>query len=115
MHIKLDGVEALAAALRAKSETDFKAVCKRATLLLRNNARARTPVRSGKLRSSLRASLPSGDTTGEVGYTREYAPHVEYGHRTVSGGFTHGQYYLKKGVDDTRPAFQKDLKEALLK
>ncbi len=74
MRIELDGVEVLAAALRVKSETDFKAVCKRAVMLLRNNARARTPVQTGKLRNSLRASMPSGDTTGEVGYTREYAP-----------------------------------------
>ena len=52
---------------------------------------------------------------GEVGYTKEYAPHVEYGHRTRNGGFVQGQHFLKNNVDAQMPIYYKDLKEALKK
>lgn len=113
VQVMLDGQNALVAALREKSQEDFLQCCKWATVQLRNNARKHTPVRTGKLRSSLRAVMPSSGVDGEVGYTRHYAPHVEYGHRTVNGGFVRGQYYLKAAVDETRPQFLDKLKEAL--
>lgn len=46
----------------------------------------------------------------EFGYTKEYAPHVEYGHRTRGGGgFVPGQYYLRSNVQAQEPIFKEDL------
>lgn len=52
-----------------------------------------TPVRTGELRQSLSYS---GD---EVGYTKEYAPYVEFGHRTKGGKFVPGKAFLKANMD----------------
>ena len=50
----------------------------------------------------------------EFGYTKEYAPHVEYGHRTRGGGgFVHGQYYLRSNVQAQAPIFKKDLEKEI--
>lgn len=142
--VLLDGEEQFLAKVQEKSQEDFTACCKRAVLTLRNNARKRTPVaesavykdkqgniigqhKGGGLRRSLRTTMPSASSPGEVGYTIHYAPHVEYGHRQKIGryvpqigkrlkaSFVPGQYFLKNAVDDTRPVFCRDLKEALKK
>lgn len=63
----------------------------------------------GELKSSLRFEK---DT---MGYTKEYAPHVEYGHRTKSGGFVPGQHFLKSNVDIQAPKYKKDLIDAIRK
>lgn len=52
-----------------------------------------TPVRTGALRQSLSYS---GD---EVGYTKEYAPYVEFGYRTKNGKFVPGKAFLKANTD----------------
>lgn len=52
----------------------------------------------------------------EFGYTKEYAPHVEYGHRTrARGGFVPGQYFLRKNVDIQAPIFKQDLQNEIAK
>lgn len=66
-----------------------------------------TPVDSGKLRNS--AGL-SGD---EIGYLRDYAPHVEYGHRTKDGGYVPGQHFLQNNVDIQKPIYRQDLLNAI--
>ena len=63
-----------------------------------------TPVASGELRKS------RYQKKDEFGYTKEYAPHVEYGHRTRGGGgFVPGQYYLRSNVQAQAPIFKEDL------
>ena len=77
-------------------------------------------------RSQRQGGTPVGNYTGggqlrisaayridEFGYVKEYAPHVEFGHRTRSGSFVPGQYYLKKNVDAQREIYKEDLKEAI--
>lgn len=77
-------------------------------------------------RSQQTGGTPIGDYTGggglrksaqyarnSVGYLMDYAPHVEYGHRTVNGGYVPGQYYLKRNVDTQRPIYKQDLKNKL--
>lgn len=132
--IQLNGAEKLAQALYRKSQTDFTAVCKKGVNALFNHAYANTPVApststhaGGKLRDSLRAELPSGNNPGVVGYTRTYAPHVEYGHRQQPGqyvpqigkrlkaNYVQGQHFLQRSVEEVQPIFIADCKEALKK
>ena len=108
--IALDGLNPLYARLKAKSQQDFLDVLKETTTYLRNTARKKTPRGdTGKLQQSLRQVNPTKSRDGEVGYTRSYAPHVEYGHRIVRNGknigYVQGQYYLKSAVADTRIEF----------
>ena len=64
---------------------------------------------TGELRES------SGVQGDEMGYTKEYSPHVEYGYRTVGGGFVRGQHFLKENVDTQRPIYKQDLIKELNK
>lgn len=70
-----------------------------------------TPVRTGELRQSL--SVTKKDTGYEVGYTKEYAPYVEYGHRTRNGGYVQGQRYLARNVETQMPKLQGALADAI--
>lgn len=78
-------------------------------MLNRARASGGTPVDTGELRES---SVASGD---EMGYTVEYAPHVEYGHRTVDGGYVRGQRFLKNNADEQRGIYYRDLLTAIRK
>ena len=55
----------------------------------------------------------------ETGYVKDYAPHVELGHRVVRNkvevGYCEGQFFFKKNVDYERPLFYAALKEELAK
>lgn len=112
--ILLSGDRALAQALMRKSSTDFKRVGQKSLLEMRNRAVSSTsPATGGTPRDSgeLRLSVTvSGD---EVGYIKDYAPHVEYGHRTRNGGFVPGQYFLKTNTNIQKPIFREDLIQKL--
>jgi len=108
--IQLRGDDVLARALLEKSQADFGRVGIKSLLEMRNRsvasqnpAQGGTPVDSSELRQS---ATVSGD---EMGYVKDYAPHVEYGHRTRNGGFVPGQYYLKTNVNIQKPIFREDL------
>lgn len=112
--ITLTGDAKLMAKLKKLDSIRFDAVIeKNMTQIFQRGKRGGTPVDTGELRQSLSQS-GSGENT-EVGYTKDYAPHVEYGHRTVNGGFVQGQHYLKKNVDTQRPILKKDLLNQLKK
>lgn len=117
--ITLDGMKPLYARLQAKSQQDFLDVLKQTTTYLRNTARKKTPKDTGELQKSIRQVNPAKNRDGEVGYTRSYAPHVEYGHRIVRNGhqtgYVQGQYFLKSAVADTRIEFIRLATGALLK
>ncbi len=103
-------IDALAAALRSMNEIRFDAVVKKNVTQMLNTARnGGTPVDTGELRKS------SGIYGDEMGYTEEYAPHVEYGHRTKDGGYVPGQRFLKKNVDAQAFIYYQDLKAAIKK
>lgn len=114
----LMGVEDLAIALKRKSILDFKRVEKKNVLQMRNRAvgsqnpsKGGTPVDTSELRLSASVS-PDGST---FGYTKDYGPHVEFGHRTAWGGYVPGQYYLKANVNIQRPIFKNDLVKEMRK
>lgn len=70
----------------------------------------------GELRRSATVTFiygGGGVYNATIGYTAEYAPHVEYGHRTRSGGYVPGQYYLQEMVDRQRPILEADIRKAI--
>lgn len=115
MEIRLQtaGLEDLERVLARRSAVDFGAVVAKqaAEMLSRARAEGGTPVDTGELRKSSR----SNPRSGEMGYTVEYAPHVEYGYRTKNGGFVTGQRFLQHNVEAQRPIYREDLIEAIRK
>jgi hypothetical protein len=96
--------------LRRLSNIRFEAVIKKNMTQIFNRGKSGgTPVDTGELVGSLSQSQD------EVGYTKDYAPHVEYGHRLVNGGYVPGQYFLKKNVEAQRPIYRQDLIDQLRK
>lgn len=109
MGFKIIDENDLAGELQRLSKLRFDAVITKnmAQIFQRGKSEGGTPVDTGELRISLTQSKD------EVGYVKDYAPHVEYGHRTRGGGFVRGQFFLKKNVDAQRPIFIEDLKREL--
>lgn len=118
--IKVTGMEALEKKLQEMNSIRFDAVAElqavdmvdRATAS-HNPAKGGTPYDTGELLQNVNKSERGADV--EVGYTKEYAPHVEYGHRTINGDFVDGQRFLQKNVDIQRPIYKQDLLEAIRK
>ena len=118
--IALEGVEELENRLNQLNSVRWEAVRKKQTAQMLNRARQSggTPVSTEKTRpkgphGELRQS--SSSSGEEVGYTKEYVPHVEYGHRTVNGGFVPGQRFLQRNVETQRKIYKKDLLDAIRK
>lgn len=118
--IRFSGIDQLEGRLAALNSIRWQAVRKKQVAEMLNRARAAggTPVsteetRPGGPHGELRLSL--GSSGEEVGYTKEYAPHVEYGHRTRGGGFVAGQKFLERNVNTQRNIYRKDLLDAIKK
>lgn len=118
--LTIDGIPELEQELNKLSSIRWEAVRKKQVAQILNRARAPggTPVsteatRPGGPHGELR--LSSGTSGEEMGYTAEYAPHVEFGHRTKNGGYVNGQYFLKKNVDVQRAIYRADLLNAIRK
>lgn len=107
--MKVTGIEKLEEKLFALSQVDLKAVRMKQLVEIHSRTKTSTPVDTGAMRQSSAINF----STNEAGYIKEYAPHVEYGHRTAHGGYVQGQRFLQKNVDTQRPIYKKDLKEAL--
>lgn len=110
--IELDkaDIDKLAGKLKTMNEIRFNAVVKKNVTQMLNVARnGGTPVDTGELRQS---SSTYGD---EMGYISSYAPHVEYGHRTVGGGWVQGQRFLKTNADTQALVYYQDLLNAVKK
>lgn len=109
MRIEWEGTDKLARKLLEKSEADFISVNQKNArdIYSRSQRQGGTPIDTTELRMSAQYR---GD---EVGYNKEYAPHVEYGHRLKQGGYVPGQYYLKQNVDTQRPIYKQDLKDKI--
>lgn len=126
--MKWDGIDELAGALQKKSEADFEAVRNKSLLEMRDRAvkssspsRGGTPVDTRELQLSAGVNL----SKGFMGYTKDYAPHVEFGHRQQVGRFVPaigkrlvkpyvpGQYFLKTNVNIQNPIYRKDLERKM--
>lgn len=111
MGLVIRDVNDLAGKLNRLSHVRLEAVVIKNMTQIYNRGKANggTPVDTGELRMSLGQS---GDT---VGYAKDYAPHVEYGHRTVNGGYVEGQRFLQRNVRAQEPIFRQDLIDQLRK
>lgn len=123
--ITLQGDRQLAAALRRLSQADFdKVVQDNMRQIYNRGKRGGTPVgETHNLINSLSFTPDGGES--EVGYTVEYAPHVEYGHRQTPGRFVKklgkrlvasyvpGQHYLAANVSAQGPKLHSALKREL--
>jgi len=108
MGFRVDDEDNLAGELARLSQLRFDAVIiKNMTQIYNRGVNGGTPVRTGELRMSL------GHTRDVVYYTKSYAAHVEYGHRTRGGGYVKGQRYLYANVETQRPIFHEDLRKQL--
>ncbi len=108
--------------LAIMNQLRFDAVRIKQITQMRNRAvdEGYTPVstevtRPGGPHGELRLSASVSEATDEMGYTKEYAPHVEYGHRTINGGYVEGQRFLKANVDTQRFIYFQDLLKAIRK
>lgn len=99
--------------LLEKSLLDFNEVSNKniRDIHARSQRAGGTPVGDYKGGGGLRESARYAKD--RMGYLMDYAPHVEYGHRTKKGGYVPGQYYLKRNVDTQRPIYKQDLKDKL--
>ncbi|MCC3401112.1 HK97 gp10 family phage protein [Eubacterium callanderi] len=115
--VQMEGVDELAAALRRGNKVKLDAILTKNLTEMHNRAKnGGTPVDTGELRKSVGVTLPNvEDSAGEVGYTKEYGPHVEFGHRTKDGGWVPGQHFLKKNLETQMPVFKADLEETVRK
>lgn len=116
MHLTLTDVDNLAGELHRLSHLRFDAVIEKNMTQIYNRGKQNsktggvgTPVDTGELRISL------GKQRDVVGYAKDYAPHVEYGHRTRGGGWVPGQRFLQNNVEKQRPIFKQDLIKQLRK
>lgn len=109
--VSLKGMDKLERKLQNMNSIRLDAVQKKQLTQMLNRARqpGGTPVDTGELRKS------SGVAGDEMGYSEEYAPHVEFGHRTLSGGFVPGQRFLQKNVETQQSIYRDDLLNAIRK
>ena len=111
IEIDFEGMGELENELQRLSSIRLDAVRKKQTTEMFNRAKESdipedggTPVDSGEMRHSL------GSIPGErVGYTEEYAPHVEFGHRTRNNGYVDGQKFLYRNVEIQEENYKNDL------
>lgn len=122
MNVKItfDNAEmaALEVALAGKNDIRFEAVRKKQIIQMYQRALSPggTPVsteltKPGGPHGELRMSAHAGQE--EIGYKKEYGPHVEYGHRTIDGGWIPGQRFLQKNVDEQKGIYFVDLLNAV--
>lgn len=120
MKVSIKGMEKLEKELQRLNHIRFDAVVQlqanemvdRATAT-KNPASGGTPYDTGEMMQSVNKYGKGADS--EVGYTKEYAPPVEYGHRTIDGGWVEGQHFLQNNVDIQRPIYRQDLINAIKK
>ena len=73
--------------------------------------------RTGKMGGTLKRGWSGrleGNNTFKILNPTYYAPYVEYGHRTVNGGFVDGKYMLKQAITDTEPEFEQMIRDRII-
>ena len=120
LEIKLQGDDKVRGAFKKLQDSGgIKDLCVRQAQQMEERGKAAlgtpgaTPRKTGDLRKSLMTDTQMPDGAG-VGYTMEYAPHVNYGHRTRGGkGYVEGQHFLEANMKEQAPIFERETKEYL--
>ena len=120
LEIKLQGDDKVRGAFKKLQDLGgIKDLCVRQAQQMEERGKAAlgtpgaTPRKTGDLRKSLMTDTQMPDGAG-VGYTMEYAPHVNYGHRTRGGkGYVEGQHFLEANMKEQAPIFERETKEYL--
>ncbi len=76
------------------------------------HAKLKCPVDTGRLRNSI-THEQTNETTETVGSNVEYAPYVELGHTTPSGGTVPPQHFLQSAIEDHTSDYQAIIKQYL--
>lgn len=71
------------------------------------------PVDTGRLKNSLTHEVSMNEKAVYVGTNVEYAPHVEYGHRTVAGNTVDPKPFLKPAIERHMDEYKHILEEEL--
>lgn len=83
---------------------------------MRNRSNSITPKKTGELRNSA-FKRREGDLAGVFGFSKEYAPYVEYGHRLVRGGrqvgYVSARPYLRPNAQAQSSIFASDCQKAI--
>lgn len=120
---ELAGADVLIKALQAKGNTNWEKITQKNLLEMRdraitssNPAVGGTPVDTSELRQSASVDFNASG----FGYTKDYAPHVEFGHREFffgmpTGGFVPGQFFLKNNLRIQNELYRHDLAEEMRK
>ena len=118
MSVSVSGTKGLEQKLQRMNQIRFDAVVEKQAIQMvdratvsHNPSQGGTPYETGEMLQSVGKTGKGMDA--EVGYTKEYSPHVEFGHRTVNGGWVPGQHFLQNNVDIQRPIFKRDLQETI--
>lgn len=78
----------------------------------------RTPRKSGHLKGSWRANAAikrGGQWRTAVFNPVKYAPYVEYGHRTINGGWVAGRHMMERSADDIERDAEKIIQSKMRK
>lgn len=112
MNITITGMEPLQKVLNELSDfqVHLDAVRAKQVTEISNRAAAApgTPGATPRDTGELRISAQADYNDFSFGYSKEYAPHVEYGHRTKNGGFVEGQKYLETNKNIQSPIYRED-------
>ena len=113
--ITVHGMDNIQKVLNGLSDVRLDAIKAKQVTEISNRAAAAlgTPGATPRDTGELRISAHADYNDFSFGYSKEYAGHVEYGHRTRNGGFVEGQHYLETNVDIQRPIYKEDAEKQL--
>ena len=115
IQITVHGADAIQKVLNGLSDIRMDAIKAKQVTEISNRAAAAlgtpgaTPRDTGELRISAHADF----SDFSFGYAKEYAGHVEYGHRTRNGGFVDGQFYLRTNKETQEPIYKQDVENEI--
>lgn len=116
--INVDGVGGVVLQIQkvSKYEPAVKACVVKSLAEMKTRSNDLTPKDTGELRNSA-FGRPIGSLEGLFGYTKYYAPFVEYGHRIVRGGkqvgYVTAKPFLEPNARLQQPIFVDDVAKAI--
>lgn len=122
--ITLTGMEDLEREIQRLNSIRFAAVQKKNVKEMFDRAKGTNPAQGGTpvakntkwhKGGQMRNTIEYLPETAGIGYTVEYAPHVNFGHRTINGGYVQGQRFLDHNVEIQSSTYRQDLLNAIKK